>query len=66
MSASVFDPCLFFRKDEHGKFEGTQAVLVDDTIGTGSISFADDEKLVELFFETKPENGRFSNEIQWY
>ena len=66
MSASVLNPCLFFRKDEHGRFEGTQAVLVDDTIGTGSISFADDEKLVELFFETKPENGRFSNEIQWY
>ena len=59
MSASVLDPCLFSRKDEHGKFEGTQAVLVDDTIGTGSISFADNEKLEESFFEAKPRMDAF-------
>ena len=59
MTPTVLDSCLFFRNDEHGDFEGAQAVLVDDTIGTGSESFANDENLTETYFQTKRRSEMF-------
>ena len=59
MTLTVLDPCLFFRNDEYGDFEGAQAVLVDDTIGTGSESFANDENLTETYFQTKHRSETF-------
>ena len=60
MQHSVLDPCLFYVHDspldDEAKqciLDGIQAVLVDDTLGTGSPQFEELEKGVERVFETK-------------
>ena len=60
---SVIDPCLFYKivtsltnngQDQFTTtFDGAQAVFVDDTIGTGTVSFQKLEATMEITFETK-------------
>lgn len=54
MMASVLDPCFFFRATfDDRDFDGAQAILVDDTLGTGSEDFARDEMKTGQVFQTK-------------
>ena len=59
MQHCVLDPCLFFLHAEDTTsndgivLEGVQAVLVDDTLGTGDSNFEQKESGVEQVFETK-------------
>ena len=59
MQHCVLDPCLFFLHAEDTTsndgivIEGVQAILVDDTLGTGDSIFEQKESGVEQVFETK-------------
>ncbi len=52
MVQSVMDPCLFFKKQKN-ELVGMIGTLVDDTLGIGNPSFADEEERKSKRFDVK-------------
>eukprot|EP00171_Calliarthron_tuberculosum_P003779 IDg3779t1 len=58
MSQCVLDPCLFFKKRERD-LTGIIGTLVDDTLGVGTLEFANEEEEKSSMFDSKPRTTSF-------